>query len=181
MFDFAASAGVSTLLMTVLAIGSFIFAAIIVGALFWFVGLFFWWDPGSQEAFAQSVFFGFPFSVLGVTVGVVTSLSREPAAAAVLPAILSLVGGVCVFLVSKGGRSAVISAVSIVMLCVSFSAGIGYGSRARVENEQIVLSLTTQMALSNRELNIKRYRKSIGLDDVPPAPVPLPPAIPAKP
>ncbi|MBZ9746790.1 hypothetical protein LB516_16190 [Mesorhizobium sp. CO1-1-7] len=170
MIDYSYSAATSALIMIAVALCSFLVSAAIILLLFWVVGLFLRWRDVNKVALAQALFFGFPFAVLGVTVGFVTSLSRESAVGAVLPAILSLVGGVGVYLVSRGGRSAITSAVSVVMLCVSFSAGIGYGSRARVENEQISLSWRAQVASATREANIKKYRKSIGLDDTPSQP-----------
>ncbi|RUW57008.1 hypothetical protein [Mesorhizobium sp. M8A.F.Ca.ET.021.01.1.1] len=165
MIDYGHAAASSAAIMLFVALGSFIFSAAVIALLFYTVGLFTKWQQGNKVALGQALFFAFPFSVLGVTVGFVTSLSRESAVGTVLPAILALVGGVCVYLVSKGGRSAITSAVAVVMLCVSFSAGVGYGSEARVENEQNALSPATQRALANREANIKRYRKSVGLDD----------------
>jgi len=165
MTDYFFAAGASALLMIAVATCSFVVAATIVALVFWAVGLVHNWQPASKAALSQALFFSFPFAILGVTVGFVTSLSREAAVGDVLPAVLVFVGGICVYLVSKGGRAAIISAVAVVMLCVSFSAGIGYGSRARVENEQSALSLQTQIALANREANLKKYRKAIGLDD----------------
>lgn len=122
------------------------------------------WRRANVVAFAQAIFFGFPFCVLGVTVGFVTALSREPSVGAVIPAILALVGSFGVFLVSKGGRTAITSVTAVVMLCVAFTAGIGYGARARVENERLATSLPALLEQARKEANVMRARKLLGLD-----------------
>ena len=155
----------SAFMMCVVSAFAVLMSLAILAIVFKLSGRFVPWSRANKIAFGQATFFCIPFAVLGTTVGFVTGLSRETAVGDVLPAFLALVGGVSVYLVSKGGRSAIISAVAVVVLCVALSGGIGYGSRARVQGEEAAASPENQRALANRELNLMRYRESIGLPE----------------
>lgn len=167
MVDYWVAAIVSAFIMCVVSALALLMSLMILVSTFLLIDRCFRWSKANRIAFGQAAFFSVPFAVLGTTVGFVTGLSRETAVGDVLPAFLALVGGVSVYLVSKGGRSAIISAVAVVVLCVSLSGGIGYGARARVEGEQAAASPETQRALANRELNMRRYREAIGLGEKP--------------
>jgi hypothetical protein len=121
------------------------------------------YSAAKKTAFREAAFLGLPFALLGVTVGIITGLSREAAVGEVLPAVLALVAGVAVYVIAQGGRQALIAGVSVVSLCISLAAGIGYGSEARVQAEQRALSFANQRAIANRDMNIQRYKQQIGL------------------
>lgn len=79
----------------------------------------------------------FAFSLLGIVTGQVTGLSRVAAVGAVLPAVLSLIGGVLIYLIgTKGPRTQAIVAVSIVGMTINLLIGVYWGSKSRVVFEQ---------------------------------------------
>src|SRR5258708_16188199 len=61
------------------------------------------------------------FSALGLITGIVGGDSREPAVGAILPAVLSLVGGIAIYLIGKDVSQRVLVGLSI--FCLSISLG----------------------------------------------------------
>lgn len=119
------------------------------------------------SALGSMLSLGAPFAILGVVVGYVTGMSRDPAVAAVVPGILTLVGGAVLILTSEGGVKAATSSAMVVYLSIGLVAGIDYGARKRYEFEQIKNSFDVQIDQVNREANIRAYRRGLGLPEVP--------------
>jgi len=118
-----------------------------------------------QTVIRQAMFLGFPLALLGVVVGYATGLSRSSAVGDVLPAVLTFLGALSVYLMAQEKKSALIAAVCVLVISVSLIAGMGYGSRLRFVHELQAKSFQTLRAMAHDELNIKKYRKAIGLDD----------------
>jgi hypothetical protein len=76
----------------------------------------------------------FAFSALGFVTGHVMGISREPAVGTVVPAVLTLLGGVAVYLVGLKGAEAQAN-VSAMVLCFAVALLVGslFGSRMRIE------------------------------------------------
>jgi ABC-type multidrug transport system fused ATPase/permease subunit len=74
------------------------------------------------------------FSILGFVTGEVMGISRESAVGTVVPAVLTLLGGVAVYLVGSKGAEAQAN-VSAMVLCFAVALLIGslFGARLRVE------------------------------------------------
>ena len=74
------------------------------------------------------------FSMLGFVTGEVMGVSRESAVGTVVPAVLTLLGGVAVYLVGSKGAEAQAN-VSAMVLCFAVALLIGslFGARVRVE------------------------------------------------
>jgi len=79
------------------------------------------------------------FSMLGFVSGTIMANSREPTVAAVLPAVLTLMGGVAAFHIgSKGVESQVAVCALIFVFSLALYVGSFYGSEVRVQNETSV-------------------------------------------
>jgi hypothetical protein len=73
------------------------------------------------------------FAILGMITGNITGLSRDPAVGVVIPAVLTLVSGLLVYLISTKGAAKQISvAAGIIAMSVNLLAGLYWGARARV-------------------------------------------------
>lgn len=81
----------------------------------------------------------FALSLLGIVTGQVTGLSRVAAVGAVLPAVLSLIGGVLVYMIgTKSSRTHAFVAVGIIGLTANLIVGVYWGSHSRVVFERTI-------------------------------------------
>jgi hypothetical protein len=88
------------------------------------------------------------FSMLGYVTGNTMSNSREPAVAAVLPAVLTLMGGVGAFLIgSKGLRNQIVVAALIFDFSLALFIGGFSGAELRVQDD-----LSIDNALAREEV-----------------------------
>jgi len=73
------------------------------------------------------------FATLGVTTGFSTAHSREPAVAAVMPALLALISGVLTYAVTREGLAHIrpVLPLCIAVLCFASLTGLGIGSTIR--------------------------------------------------
>jgi hypothetical protein len=79
------------------------------------------------------------FSMLGFVAGTIMADSREPTVAAVLPAVLTLMGGVAAFHIgSKGVENQVAVCALIFVFSLALYVGSFYGSEVRMQNEASV-------------------------------------------
>lgn len=97
------------------------------------------------------------FSLLGFVTGQIMGQSRESAVGAVLPAVLTLLGGVAIYLIgSKGAQAQAI--VSSMLFCFSITllAGSLYGARLRVEFDS-----TNPAYMRSREIGLEQNRHAV--------------------
>lgn len=105
------------------------------------------------------------FAILGVGTGYLAGLSREPVAGQVLPAALSLIAGLTVFLVSKDRAARALVSLSVVAFAVSVLIGSIWGSRMRFEAEQYLLSERYLAYRASVEAKVQEARRKLGLPD----------------
>jgi hypothetical protein len=110
------------------------------------------------------VFAGVPFGIVGVTSGYLTGLSRVSAVSALVPAALTLVGGVAVYLLGKGGKPALLAAFAAVDFSVLMLIGALIGARERDDPNGL---LDAEILKLKRELVIEQYRNSWSLPEKP--------------
>ena len=81
----------------------------------------------------------FAFAMLGFVTGQIMAQSREPAVGTVVPAVLTLVGGVAVYVIGLKGVEAQIN-VSIMIFCFAFTLLVGslFGAELRVKYDDAV-------------------------------------------
>lgn len=108
---------------------------------------------------------GVPFTVLGIIAGYITGLSRDPAVAAVLPAVLTLVGALILGFSTNGRQKIIAASAVVIYLSLSLVGGIDYGARKRTQYENAKNSFDAQIEKANFESNIKAYRRLKRLDD----------------
>lgn len=103
------------------------------------------------------------FSMLGLVAGYLTGFSRSPAVGAVLPAVLSLVAGLAVFLMGKDAASRVIVSLSVLIFSTSLVIGTSWGAVMRQTAEDYATSepILKQRALVEAE--VKEFREALGL------------------
>jgi hypothetical protein len=96
----------------------------------------------------------FAFSLLGFVTGETMADSRQSAVGTVIPAALTLLGGIAAFVVgSKGARAQV--TVSMMVLCFAFALLVGsiFGTRLRIEFDS---SADDPMRLRLRDLALEQ-------------------------
>jgi len=107
------------------------------------------------------------FSMLGLVAGYLTGFSRSPAVGAVLPAVLSLVAGLSVFLMEKDAASRVIVSLSVLIFSSSLVIGTSWGAvmRQAAEDYETSEPILKQRALVEAE--VKEFREALGLQPYP--------------
>ncbi|MFC5302784.1 hypothetical protein [Azospira restricta] len=103
------------------------------------------------------------FSMLGLVTGYLTGFSRSPAVGAVLPAVLSLVAGMAVFLMGKDAASRTIVALSVLIFSISLVLGTGWGATMRQTAEDYATSETVLKQRALVEAEIREFREALGL------------------
>jgi len=103
------------------------------------------------------------FSILGMVTGYLTGFSRESAVGAVLPAVLSLMGGLMVFLVGKTQESRVIVSVSMIVFSFALLLGTGWGAVMRSTAEEFNKSEFYLKKQSFIEAQVNEFRDNLDL------------------
>jgi hypothetical protein len=112
----------------------------------------------------QGIFGGGPFGIVGVTAGYMTASSRIGVIGALLPAALTLVGGIAVYLTAKGGKAAVFSAFAVINFSVMMLLGAEIGGRERLQSIQLQNTLEYQRSQIKQQFLTQRFCLSLGLD-----------------
>jgi hypothetical protein len=74
------------------------------------------------------------FSLLGFVTGQIMGQSREPAVMAVLPAVLTLLGGIVVYLIgAKGIQTQAVVSSMVLCFAMALLIGVHFGGRLRVD------------------------------------------------
>lgn len=107
-------------------------------------------------------------SMLGIVTGYLAGFSRAPAIGTVLPAVLSLMGGLVIFLVGRNSESRVIVSVSILAFSLTLLIGGGWGAVMRDTAEQYKKSEIYLKQRAFIEAEVNEFRKNL---DLPPLPV----------
>ena len=128
-------------------------------------GLFFIKNKeGNRENF--TVFLA--FAALGAVTGYLAGNSREPAIDAVLPAVLSLVGGLSIYLIGKEAASRDLVARCVVALSVPLLVSALWGAAERAQWLAYEQSYENLEKKALTESRIRLYREELYL---PPEPV----------
>ena len=113
--------------------------------------------------FPQLLAFSLPVVVLGYISGYLTGISRAPAVGNLVPAILSLVGGVGIYVFGTETRFKGIVGYCVMMFAVALLYGTGIGA---LQNQ---LGFEERMKLlSDQERRIRNFRYNLDLDEQPP-------------
>ena len=112
-----------------------------------------------------------PISALAIVAGFATGISRESAVGAVLPAVLTFLGGLSIYFTTQDIRKALAVGLAVVVFSVNLTTGAVLGSFAREAVNAQRTSIDALLEEVNKELVLRRYRSAIG----------LPPTIPGRP
>lgn len=120
----------------------------------------------SSAYLTQTAYFvGIPFAIVGISTGYMSGLSREPAVAALVPAMLTLVGSVGAYLMTKGKRSSIMATLIMVNFSVSVLVGISLGASYREEAFRSQNSVEARISALREEFLLQQYRKGLGLPE----------------
>lgn len=109
------------------------------------------------------------FSLLGLVTGLLAGLSREAAMGAVLPAVLSLVGGLAIYLVGSEKVDQGLVGVCIIALSLDLLVGTIWGSDLRDVYEREAKSAVAQKRNALTEVEVRDFRRDLGLSESPPS------------
>ena len=153
-------------ILVAIAAASFLGASILCLLFLWIARLS-QGQNATHATVAEALAVGVPFSVLGVAVGYLTGISREAAVGSVVPAVLTLLGALTLYIGSNGGRKSMLASATMIYVTIALVTGVGYGSRLRVAADEFEKSPRRLISQAHDEANLKHYRQAIGLDDDP--------------
>lgn len=127
-------------------------------------------NSGQRYLAFKELFFVFAaFSMLGMVTGYLSGFSREPALGAVLPAVLSLMGGLVVFLIGKNIESRVIVSASMLLFALTLLTGAEWGADMRDKSENYKNGEDYLKQRAFIESTVNEYRRNL---DLPPITLP---------
>ena len=107
------------------------------------------------------------FCILGLVAGVLSGFSRESILGAVLPPVLSLIGGLAIYLLDRGRAVRVLISVSVIGLAVNLMVGALWGAVLRDASINSFAALETRRIVEQRKASIEGelliFRMSLGL------------------
>lgn len=105
------------------------------------------------------------FLLLGMVTGYLTGLSRESAVGAVLPAVLSLVGGVAAVLIARATSQFMMLQTSglIFVFALGLLLGTTWGSAMRQAVDDFEASETELMRRSHIQKKVREFREALNL------------------
>lgn len=103
------------------------------------------------------------FSMLGIVTGYSAGLSRESVLGTVLPAVLSLIGGLAIFLIEKKVETRLIVSTSIFIFTLALLIGIGWGAFMREEAEEYKKSADYLKKKAVIETEVNEFRRNLDL------------------
>lgn len=121
-----------------------------------------------RALFRTRLIVAFSFTLLGMVAGYMTGLSRQPAVTAVIPAALSIIAGLSVYIVGAKRADQVLIALCVIGLCTNLLLGIVWGARARVATEDHYASTPRKVWEADVEAYVIQHRRELGLQDYPP-------------
>jgi hypothetical protein len=106
---------------------------------------------------------GLPVGFTGLIAGVLTGLSRSPAVSALVPAILTFVGLVVVYMIDKGRVRAILTDFTVFLFSANLIVGTSLGSASRDRYEEHLASITFREFRADQEFKVRLYCKGLGL------------------
>jgi peptidoglycan/LPS O-acetylase OafA/YrhL len=118
-----------------------------------------WKREGLKERFVVLA----SFAMLGLVTGYLTGFSRTPAVGAVLPAVLSLLGGVTAFILGRSRESRLLVGSMLFVFSLTLVIGSSWGAIMRDGAEQFDQSEQTLKQRAYIEAEVNAFRKELGL------------------
>ena len=102
-------------------------------------------------------------SGLGVVVGILLGQSREPAVGAILPAIITAMAGLFVYILGKEAAPRTLVSAIVLIFSVSLLAGASWGGLVREAYLRGQESAEAQFAKALVERSVRDFRRSLDL------------------
>lgn len=120
----------------------------------------------ARSSFGNAFLVIFAVALLGIVAGQMTGQSREPAVAAVVPAVLTLLGGLMVYLVAgKSLQQQKATAIAVIAFSFNLLIGTFWGSHLRYEAELFAtgeeVSLYREAVRQNVKLERLKYEQQL--------------------
>lgn len=119
-----------------------------------------------RTLYFQTFFISFTFGILAIVTGFLTATSRETAIANVIPAVLTLIGGLALYIVDKGQEKFLVTGISVLSFSMMLFMGAALGSFERQKGEAQAKSPTMLRKAADIEFAINSYRRSLGLQPI---------------
>jgi hypothetical protein len=110
------------------------------------------------------------FSMLGLVTGYLTGFSRTAAVGAVLPAVLSLLGGVTAFILGRSQESRLLVGSMMFVFSLTLVMGSAWGSIMRDYADRVDQSEQVLMHRAYIESEVNAFRNELGLPPLPAKP-----------
>ena len=111
------------------------------------------------------------FSMLGLVTGYLTGFSRTAAVGAVLPAVLSLLGGVTAFILGRSQESRLLVGSMMFVFSLTLVMGSAWGSIMRDYADRVDQSEQVLMHRAYIESEVNAFRNELGLPPLPAKPL----------
>lgn len=105
------------------------------------------------------------FSLLGIVTGTLAGFSRQPVVGAILPPVLSLVGGLAIYLVGKDSENRVLVSFCVIALSFNLLIGTVWGAKLRETSEEFKNSAQYLKNQALTEIEVQEFRKELGLPE----------------
>lgn len=105
------------------------------------------------------------FSMLGIVTGYLTGLSRQPAVSAVLPAVLSLFGGLAVYLIGTDQSKRLAVSLAVLAFATSLVLATSWGAAIRGAGEKYEISEAYLKQRAFIEKEVVDFRRELGLPE----------------
>lgn len=106
---------------------------------------------------------GLPFGFTGIVAGFLTGESRAPAISAVVPAILTFISLIVVYMFGKGSLRSIIAGFAVFTFAADLLVGTILGSLSRERHDEAIASVEYQKSKAEQEFAIRQYRNGLGL------------------
>jgi hypothetical protein len=116
----------------------------------------------SKRDFFWSIY---AFSLLGIVTGTLAGLSRQPVISAILPPVLSLVGGLAIYLIGKDKENRVLVGFCIIALSFNLLIGSVWGAKLRETSDAFKNSAEYLKAQALTEIEVREFREALGLPE----------------
>jgi hypothetical protein len=145
--------------ITIIAILLFLISFLLLHAALWLLRA----DRRLAQAVVHSAGNALPLALVGMVAGFLTGASRQPAVQALVPAVLTLVGIIFVYLIGRSRVQAPAAGFAVSVFALALLAGTAVGVTARVRDQELTTSIQVLKAKSDRELVVRLYREALGL------------------
>jgi hypothetical protein len=106
---------------------------------------------------------GFPLGFTGIVAGFLTGSSRSPAVSALVPAILTFIGLIVIYMIGKARLRAMIAGFTVFVFSANLIVGTVLGSASRDRHQADLASVKVRELKADQEFKVRLYCKGLGL------------------